>query len=172
MKVSELGMLPGYIAQGVFAILIIALTQSSVMASTTAETEFTANIQSATCTLSGPTTYNIGPIATITGTKGFSVPFPTFQLVITCNGGNLVSGLYARMTQGTLDDPKRIAMGNKKDIIMSLSGNNHSIYLDSSTSFCNGEGSRDCIIEPFISLRETDDLGDFSASVAFTLKYS
>lgn len=156
-----------------FSLLImLSFFSVSEAVASSSDTEFTARVRATTCTLSGPTTYNIGPIATITGTKGFSVPFPTFKLVITCNGGSLGSELYARMTQGALDGPDRIAMGNKKDIIMSLSGNNHSIYFDSSKSFCNGESSRDCIVEPFISLRETDDLGDFSASVAFTLKYS
>ncbi|EFC1147506.1 hypothetical protein MKN91_004501 [Salmonella enterica] len=172
MKESELGMLPGYIAQGVFAILIIALTQSSVMASTTAETEFTANIQSATCTLSGDTAYDLGTVI-----HGETKTYPPFQIRVNCNGGVVNSALHARVSKGSAFGAVTLALllnnapSSVAVTLREVDGNKNYIFLDGRLSL-KGDGDRVHNIAPEVASLGADDTGELTGGIIFTLEYT
>lgn len=140
-------------------------------ASMSMETLFKGRLGKSTCSISGLTDYNIGSIS-----GSFQTYFPVFQLKIECGTSTVNTELYANVLNGTLADSHTVKMGNaKKDIYMNLylpDERNHPVYFDSSQPFCTGDKTRDCTIKPFIKLWKTDDVGDFSVSISFTLKHS
>ncbi|MCO5784261.1 hypothetical protein [Citrobacter meridianamericanus] len=153
-----------------FLLMMLSFISVSEAVASSSDTEFTARIKNNACSISGVTDYNIGSIG-----EGIQTYFPAFKLKIECGTSTVNTELYANVLNGTLDDPYTVIMGNtKKDISMRLhlpDERNSSVYFDSSQPFCAGDKTRVCTIEPFIKLWETDDVGDFSASISFTLKH-
>ncbi|MBW5276018.1 hypothetical protein [Citrobacter sp. On28M] len=152
-------------------LMMLSFFSVSEAVASSSDTEFTARVKNNTCSISGLTDYNIGSIG-----EGIQTYFPAFKIKIECGTSTVNTELYANVLNGTLADSHTVNMGNaKKDIYMNLylpDERNHPVYFDSSQPFCTGDKTRDCTIEPFINLRKTDDVGDFSVSISFTLKHS
>lgn len=152
-------------------LLVISVCSVPAMALQSGDTVFTTRVKNNACSVSGVTDYNIGSIG-----EGIQTYFPAFKIKIECGTSTVNTELYANVLNGTLADSHTVKMGNaKKDIYMNLylpDERNHPVYFDSSQPFCTGDKTRDCTIEPFINLRKTDDVGDFSVSISFTLKHS
>ncbi|HBE4293402.1 TPA: hypothetical protein KL726_003760 [Escherichia coli] len=172
MKEIKIKPLSRFIARGALAMMMVMMTPSFAGASTTAETEFTANIQSATCTLSGDTAYDLGTVI-----HGETKTYPPFQIRVNCNGGVVSSALTAKVSKGSVFGSLSLALllnntpSSVTVMLREADGNKNYIYLDGRLSL-KGDGDRIHNIAPEVASLGGNETGELTGGIIFTLEYT
>lgn len=172
MKEIKIKPLSRFVTRGALAMMMVMMTPSFAGASTTAETEFTANIQSATCTLSGDTAYDLGTVI-----HGETKTYPPFQIRVNCNGGVVNSALHARVSKGDAFGSLSLALllnnapSSVTVMLREADGNKNYIYLDGRL-LLRGTGDRVHNIAPEVASLGGDETGELTGGIIFTLEYT
>lgn len=172
MKGIKIKPLSRFIARGALAMMMVMMVPSFAGASTTAETEFTANIQSATCTLSGDTAYDLGTVI-----HGETKTYPPFQIRVNCNGGVVNSALTARVSKGSVFGSLSLALllnnapSSVTVMLREADGNKNYIYLDGRLVL-KGTGDRVHNIAPEVASLGGNETGELTGGIIFTLEYT
>lgn len=173
MKEIKIKPLSRFIARGALAMMMVMMVPSFAGASTTAETEFTANIQSATCTLSGDTAYDLGTVI-----HGETKTYPPFQIRVNCNGGVVNSALTARVSKGSVFGSLSLVLllnnapSSVTVMLREADGNKNYIYLDGRQTFLKGDGDRVHNIAPEVASLAGNETGELTGGIIFTLEYT
>ncbi|MCO5784260.1 fimbrial protein [Citrobacter meridianamericanus] len=172
MKKIKIKPLSRFIARGALAMMMVMMTPSFAGASETAETEFTANIQSASCTVKSDSVVNMGEFPA--NWQGKPAPF---DIKVNCSG-TVISDIWAEVIKGTPYIPASIIYMEVSD---GSQGASLTLYEKSSgrpvdlsengSRFCSGNTTRVCTVEPQLLLSNITAGATASAVVRFNLEH-
>ncbi|EGT1548438.1 hypothetical protein I3G99_002370 [Salmonella enterica] len=139
----------------------------------------TATFVAPTCTLSVPSTHNIGSML-----SGTDASYRELTIGVSCNNGAVSSRLYATVLSGTRVDASSVRMNGTGSVssgnppVLRMLDGVTPVALDGSgassdnSAFCAGSVTRDCVLTPRVNVPANASPGSAKASLRFTLRYS
>ena len=173
MKGIKIKPLSRFIARGALAMMMVMMVPSFAGASTTAETEFTANIQSASCTVKSDSVVDLGAVS-----GNGSWPGPPLTININCNGAAVNTYLWGQVIKGDVsyDSIHMIENDNSTFILYLTDAANSSAGTidfsgNKSFSFCAGTGTRECRLNTRLTIMQSSANSTASVTLRFNLEH-
>lgn len=161
-------------------VVLAALLPAGAVASTASVTvPVTASFVNPTCTLTVPTSHNIGSMM-----GGSEANYRGLTIGINCGADTVTSRLYASVPGGTVVDGTTVKMDGVGSVasgnppVLRMLDGTIPVTLDGSgatsdsSAFCAGSVTRDCVLIPRINVPATASPGSAKAILRFTLRYT
>lgn len=160
-------------------LLLVSVTGKVTANPVSVTVPVTATFVAPTCTLSVPSTHNIGSML-----SGTDASYRGLTIGVSCNNGAVSSRLYATVLSGTRVDASSVRMNGTGSVssgnppVLRMLDGSTAIALDGSGAssnagaFCAGSSTRNCTLTPRVNIPANATTGNAKASLRLTLRYS